>query len=50
MVKLAFALASQYNSAVGLKADLLECQKRLNQAVATSDVSLEVIIDFLKGT
>lgn len=33
----------RYNSAMGLKADLLECQKRLNQSVATSDFSLEVL-------
>ncbi|KZV95615.1 STKc type histidine kinase [Exidia glandulosa HHB12029] len=33
----------RYNSAFGLKADLLECQKRLNLSCATPDLSLELI-------
>lgn len=35
---------SRYNSAIGLKADLLECQKRLNEGCASTQRSLEVII------
>ena len=33
---------SRYNSAVGLKADLLECEKRLSRACVSSDPAHEV--------